>query len=118
MPDKGIVKMVKSPGEIKNIIKNLVASLQARGVRVNRLILYGSYAEGTPNPHSDIDIAVISSSFNEKGLLKRQELLGEAIFPMGEPIEALGYSYKEFKRPPALSFLSEIISKGKVVYRG
>jgi predicted nucleotidyltransferase len=86
--------------------------------KVNRLILYDSYAEGIPKPYSDIDIAVISTSFNNKGLLKRQELLGEAIFPLGEPIEALGYSYKEFKKPPMLSFLSEIITKGKIVYRG
>lgn len=109
--------MVKSPGEIKNIIKNLVASIKAKGIKVNRLILYGSYAEGSAKPYSDIDIAVISPSFNNIGLLKRQELLGEAIFPLGEPIEALGYSYKEFKKPPTLSFLSEIIEKGKIVYK-
>ncbi|MFH1678527.1 MAG: nucleotidyltransferase domain-containing protein, partial [Candidatus Omnitrophota bacterium] len=82
------------------------------------LILYGSYARGVPMTHSDIDIAVISPSFNNKSLLKRQELLGEAIFPLGEPIEALGYSCKEFNNVPAFSFLSEIITKGKVVYRG
>ena len=110
--------MVKSPDQIKNIIENLVDSLEAKGIRVNRLILYGSYANGIPKPYSDIDIAVISSSFNNKSLLKRQELLGEAIFPLGEPIEALGYSYKEFRKPGALSFFSEILSKGKVVYRG
>ncbi len=110
--------MVKSPNQIKNLIKNLVTSLKAQGIRVNRLILFGSYVNGTPKPYRDIDIAVISSSFNNKSLLKRQELLGEAIFPLGEPIEALGYSYREFKKPGMLSFLSEILSKGKVIYKG
>lgn len=109
--------MVKSPNRIKNIIKKLVACLESKGIKVDRLILYGSYAHGIPKPYSDIDIAVISSSFDNKSLLKRQELLGEVIFPLGEPIEALGYSYNEFKKPEALSFLSEILSKGKVVYK-
>ena len=110
--------MVKNKSEIKNIVNTVVAALKAKGVKVNRIILYGSYAEGNPKSYSDIDLAVISPTFNNKGLLKRQELLGEAIFPLGEPIEALGYSCKEFKNPPALSFLSEIIANGKIVYRG
>ena len=63
-----------------------------------------------------MDIAVISESFNRKGLLKRQELLGEAIFSLQEPVEAIGYSYEEFRKRLPLSFLSDIVAKGKVVY--
>ena len=66
---------------------------------------------------SDIDTAIISSSFNNKSLLKRQELLGEAIFGLGEPIEAIGYSYKEFVKRSRLSFLFDIVSKGKTLYQ-
>jgi|YelNatPaOPRAMG01_1025707.scaffolds.fasta_scaffold98550_2 predicted nucleotidyltransferase len=110
--------MVKKPDEIKKIANRLADALKAKGIKVKRIILYGSYAKGNPKPYSDIDLAVISPDFNNKGLLKRQELLGEIIFSLGEPIEALGYSDKEFKNPPELSFLSEIITKGKVVYRG
>ncbi|MFH1664919.1 MAG: nucleotidyltransferase domain-containing protein [Candidatus Omnitrophota bacterium] len=110
--------MVRKPNQIKKIIRDFAASLKLKGIKVNRLILYGSYAAGKPGRDSDIDIAVISSSFNNKNLLKRQELLGEVIFGLGEPIEAIGYSYKEFIRRPRLSFLFDIVSNGKTVYQG
>ena len=109
--------MVKKQSQINRIIRILVENLRRKGIKVNRLILYGSYAKGKAKADSDIDIAVISSSFNNKNLLKRQELLGEAAFGIGEPIEVIGYSYKEFTKRHALSFLFDIVSNGKVVYQ-
>ena len=110
--------MVKSTSQIKQIANNLVIHLEKKGIKVDRLLLYGSYANGNPLSYSDIDIAVISSSFDNKSLIKRQELLAEAIFPLDEPIEAIGYGYQEFKKSTPLSFLSEIIAKGKIIYKG
>lgn len=109
--------MVKKSNKINQIINKLAISLQAYGIKIDELILFGSYAQGTQKPYSDIDIAVVSSSFNNKNLLQRQEILGEAIFSLKEPIEALGYTPKEIKNSNALSFLSEIISSGKIVYK-
>ena len=109
--------MVKNSREVRRIVNSLVSDLGKRGIKVNRLILYGSYAQGKARPGSDIDVAVISETFNRTGLLKRQELLGEAIFGLKEPIEAIGYSYKEFQKRHPLSFLSDIVAKGKVLYK-
>jgi predicted nucleotidyltransferase len=109
--------MVKKQSQIKRVVDDLVESLKRKGIKVNRLILYGSYANGRPSPDSDIDVAVISSSFNNKNLLKRQELLGEAIFGLNEPVEAIGYSYNEFMKRSRLSFLFDIVSSGKTVYQ-
>lgn len=109
--------MVKEKRKIDKIINKLVNNLEASGIKVYRLILYGSFAYGKPKPYSDIDVAVISPNFKGKGILKRQELLGEAIFSLGEPIEALGYTPQECKNPHPLSFISEILSTGKIVYR-
>ena len=109
--------MVKKQSQIDKIIRNLIVNLKRKGIKVNKLILYGSYANGNPKSDSDIDVAVISSNFNNKNLLKRQELLGEAIFGLGEPIEAIGYSYREFINRHKLSFLFDIASSGKTVYQ-
>lgn len=103
--------------KISKLTDSVVKSLTEKGIPVKRLILYGSYAKGNPKPYSDIDIAVISPFFEGKGILKRQELLGEALYGLGEPIEALGYTLKECKNPPLLSFLSEILSTGKLIYK-
>jgi predicted nucleotidyltransferase len=109
--------MVKNSREVSQVIKNLVSFLKENGVKVNRLILFGSYAQGNARSESDLDIAVISETFNNRGLLRRQELLGEAILRLKEPVEAIGYSYKEFQQRRPLSFLSDIVAKGKVVYK-
>jgi len=103
--------------KINRLADSVVKSLAEKGILVKCLILYGSYARGNPKSYSDIDIAVISSFFEGKGILKRQELLGEALYDLGEPIEALGYTPQEYKKPPALSFLSEILSTGKLIYK-
>lgn len=102
---------------INKLKSAIVKSLAEKGIPVKYLILYGSYAKGDPGVYSDIDIAVVSSTFKGKGILKRQELLGEALYALGEPIEALGYSPQEYKRPAPLSFLSEILSTGKLIYK-
>jgi predicted nucleotidyltransferase len=91
--------MVKSADQIKEVIGNVVDALRARRVRIDKLILYGSYAYGQPGPDSDIDLAVVSRSFNRKSLLKRQEILGEAIFELKEPVEMIGYSSIEYEKP-------------------
>lgn len=109
--------MAKQSNQLKPLIDKFISGLEKRGVRVNRLILYGSYARGRANSDSDIDIAVISSSFDRKNILQRQEILGEVIYPLAEPIEAVGYSYREFKNRTPLSFLSDILSTGKTIYQ-
>jgi len=102
--------------KVKKLAKQLVSRLKDLDINVNRIILFGSHASGRARPYSDIDIAVVSSSFEGKGLLRRQELLGEAIYPLQEPIEALGYTLREYRNVKPASFLSEIISNGKVIY--
>jgi predicted nucleotidyltransferase len=109
--------MVKRNGSLKSIIRKFIHALKSRGIRANRIILYGSYARGTAKSYSDIDLAVISSDFKGKGILKRQELLGETIFEAGAPIEAIGYTLEECHNYSPFSFLAEILSTGKVVYK-
>ena len=108
--------MVKINNKIDKILNQLIKTLEENGIKVHQVILYGSFARGNAGRYSDIDVAVISPDFQGKGILRRQELLGEAIFSLGEPIEALGYSPQECKNPDPLSFLSEILKTGKIVY--
>ena len=110
--------MVTQTNNLKKIIKKFLVKLEEKGIQVHRIYLYGSYANGHPSGFSDIDLAVISPSFNKKNVVKRQELLGEIIYSIGEPIEAIGYSLQEFQKAPAFSFLSSIISHGQIVHRG
>lgn len=112
---QGLLKWLKNINRLTDVV---VKTLNEKGIPVKYLILYNSYAKGNPKSYSDIDIVVISPVIEGKGVLRRQELLGEALYGLGEPIEALGYTPKEYKKPPLLSFLSEILSTGKLIYKG
>ncbi|MBM3246432.1 MAG: nucleotidyltransferase domain-containing protein [Candidatus Omnitrophica bacterium] len=109
--------MAKTNSKIKSIIPRLIAQLENNNIRVRQIILFGSYANGKATAYSDIDLAIISPSFRGKGTLERQELLGESIYPLQEPIEALGYTPQEFKHIPPTSFLFEIAAHGIVVFK-
>jgi hypothetical protein len=62
-----------------------------------KIIVFGSYVNGTEHEGSDIDIAVISEDFAQMNLRERLELLGLAAGRIMEPIEALGYTVEEVK---------------------
>lgn len=46
------------------VAQAFVARVEQAGLPVGEAYLYGSYAKGQERPYSDIDIAVVSSSFS------------------------------------------------------
>ena len=54
--------MVKTEDQLKNLLSIYIESLQ-KGIHLEKVILYGSYAQGHPRPESDLDLAVISPDF-------------------------------------------------------
>lgn len=51
--------------EIRTIISRFVHILTANGIRVEKAILYGSYATGRVRSGSDLDIAIVSPDFGK-----------------------------------------------------
>jgi hypothetical protein len=107
---------VHTSEELKDIIARYVATLQ-KHIRVYKVILFGSYACGTPRRESDIDLAVISPDFN-KNPLEELYLLSQARAAASWDIEALPYSLQQYKYCEPGSFLHEIIRTGAVMYDG
>lgn len=101
--------MVKTEREIKEIIGKYKAEVEKLGVVPQKIILFGSYADGTPREDSDIDIIVISDDFRSMNLRERLELLGIAAGRVFEPIEALGYTPEELEDRKKETFLETIL---------
>ena len=101
----------------KNAVLKILAqfkkTLENLGIRVDQLILLGSYAEGTARDDSDIDIVVISSSFSDKSYWERIDILTEAIYRVSAPIEASAFSPEEWKSEKSL--LLDFAKNGSVV---
>jgi len=109
--------MVKKRHEIKKIIAKYINSLQALGIEVSEIILYGSYANTykKSKEYSDIDIAVVSPEFKKLDVFERQELLSQAHHGFGEPIEPIGLTPAQVKEKKG--FVKEIVTTGVVIYK-
>ena len=105
--------MVKKRREIKKIISRYRAGLEALGINVSQIILYGSYAKNRAKEYSDIDIAVVSHDFRKLDVFERQEILSKAHHKFGEPIEPIGLTPEQLKQKRG--FAREIVDNGIVI---
>lgn len=102
--------------ELAHRINHYIAYLQ-KHLSLQRAILFGSYAYGTPRERSDIDLVVLSSAFEGVPYPRRLERLSILAWRAGVgDIEALGYTPEEFEQASDLSLLGEIRERGIVVY--
>ncbi len=108
--------MVKKFDEIEEIVLQYIENLK-RQIRVERVILYGSYAEGSANEYSDIDLAIISPDVTDENFIEYLQMLTRAIPRKIEvDIEPLIFSSDEYENVSPLEFLGEIKKKGKVLF--
>lgn len=83
--------------EISQIAGNYKQALTERGIKVKKLILFGSYAKGVEHDWSDVDFVVVSSSFGKKNPfdeLTNINIIANEISPM---IEAHPATPREFE---------------------
>ncbi len=85
----------------------------ANGIRVDKLILYGSQAAGTAREDSDIDVVVISDDFSDKSYWQRINIISDAICTVFEPIEAVAMTLKEWES--GSSFITDYARNGVVI---
>ena len=79
-----------------NIIHKYIHLLKQEGVKVSRVILFGSYARGTEKPDSDIDLAIISSQFGRDNL-KEMMFLRKLALKIDSHIEPLAFSPQDLR---------------------
>jgi predicted nucleotidyltransferase len=87
--------------------------LASAGIRVDKLILFGSQAHGKAGEHSDLDLLVISEDFREMDIWDRTCLLGRVRTGMTGPMEILGFTVDELKASTVGAFIKEeVLDKG------
>ncbi len=81
-----------------------------------KIILFGSYAYGTPNPHSDVDLLVIMKT--KASLKDRSWAVSRLLLPRPFPVDILVKTPQEVEESLGAGdfFLKEIITRGKVLY--
>jgi len=100
--------------EVLDIIKRFKNAIESKGIKINKLILYGSYAKGSSERHSDIDLVVISEDFKGKNFWERIDILTDAIYEVFEPIEAIAMTPEEWEQGD--STICEFAKDGEMIF--
>ena len=108
--------------DINAVLDNLIFSLKPSDPY--KIILFGSYANGNPNEHSDIDIMVIldnyhvSKTFEER--LNKKIFIRNLVLEINRkiPLDILVYSREEFQivKNYGNFFIDDIEKTGRVIY--
>ena len=96
------------------IISEYRDRLETLGIKVEKVILYGSHASGTARSDSDLDLVVVSDDFRNMDLWERLWILGKARMGIREkPMEILGLTEEEFESDQLDTFIrDEVKAKG------
>ncbi|MBI2459832.1 MAG: nucleotidyltransferase domain-containing protein [Parcubacteria group bacterium] len=103
----------------KKIINHYISTLENK-IRVDSVLLFGSFAWGKPTKHSDVDLAVISKDFAKYDFDKRLSLLNHTRDKVSYQVamDIIGYTPKEFSNIEKYSaIMSKAKQKGKWIYR-
>ncbi len=85
-------------------------------IRPQKIILFGSWARGERDPHSDIDLLIIQESSLPRP--QRYAQVRRLFWGMGLPMDILVYTPEEFARYQSVpgSFTHTVAREGKVLY--
>ncbi|NMB47033.1 MAG: nucleotidyltransferase domain-containing protein [Firmicutes bacterium] len=106
--------MAQDKAVVHSKILEFIGKVQEH-VRVDKVILYGSWAKGNPTDLSDIDLAVFSPDFG-KHILKESQLLSRIAWEVDESIEAIPYAAEDLYNLEPTKFVYEIIRTGETVF--
>lgn len=83
--------------KLRKKISIFVKELRHQGIRVSKVILYGSRATGRAHAYSDIDIAIVSPDFGKDRYRDGVRLfeIAAKIDPLIEPVPISIESYKK-----------------------
>ncbi len=97
--------------EITGIILRFVDVLNSKGIRVEKAVLYGSYASGNVHTGSDLDLAIISPDFG-KNRFEEGKMLLQIAWRIDPRLEPIPISSESYKKDTWLPLIYEIREKG------
>ena len=86
------------------------------GYQPQQIILFGSFAYGTPNEDSDLDLFVLKDT--DKNIKERNREVGKLLIGTKIPVDYFVYTYQEFNENKNKLYTIEyqVANQGKTVY--
>jgi predicted nucleotidyltransferase len=112
--------MAQKKQNLRSSINSILLELfKQKGIRVSKIVLFGSLVRGVIKKDSDIDLIVISKDFRDKSIFERVELttgIGrELVKRTKKPFDIMYYSDLEWNKGHSL-IINAAKKEGKVIY--
>jgi hypothetical protein len=111
MSEKNVTKKT-----ISNLLKKL---FREKGISLERIVIFGSFAKGLQKEDSDIDIIVVSPDFRGKSIFERvKQTTGidrELVRRTKKPFDIMYYSDEEWEAGNSL-IINAAKEEGLVIY--
>ena len=105
-------------GKVTDAIRFFGKCLKEKGVKVSKIILFGSQVKGATTKESDVDILIISEDFCGKDIFESARLTKDAeIMTLKKfmmPLDIVTLTSEEFEH--GTSLVVEYAKRGKVMY--
>lgn len=105
--------------DVIKIGRTLIELLKGRGISLNKIVIFGSYAKGTAEKESDIDIIVVSEDFRGKDVFEKVELTSgvhrELVKRIKKPFDIMYYSDTEWNKGYSL-IINAAKREGQIIY--
>jgi len=107
--------MVLTTDQVRTEVLRFIEAVRGH-MRVERAVLFGSYAYGEPHEGSDIDLVIVSPDFAKMNRLERLEFLERIAWDSNSHhIEPVGFTQEELQNASRTSVLSEIRERGVTI---
>ncbi|MBN2245841.1 MAG: nucleotidyltransferase domain-containing protein [Candidatus Aminicenantes bacterium] len=106
--------MAAQAGSTLAIIKKYIQELEKHHFRISEAIIFGSHARRVAKPHSDIDVALISSAFSGDRFEDRRKIV-PLRRKIDNRIEPIPFTPEDFKNGGMLA--EEIKKTGITVFK-
>lgn len=106
--------MVKIPDDIRKIIEDYLKELSSE-IKIDKVILFGSYAKGNHGIDSDIDLAIFSDSFKDMDRIESiKYLLKKARKFRGVDLQPISFTNEDHKE--RLGIVDDVLKTGIELY--
>ena len=99
---------------VKKVTKQMIEGILKfkKDIKVERIIVFGSYARGRANKDSDIDLVLIGKKFRGKDIMSRYRGLWLK-WTLDMPVDFIAYTPEEFEKlSKEVSIASEALREG------
>lgn len=101
--------MADIPNNIRSIIARYLTALKEHGFHIQNAVLFGSYARGSANAWSDIDLALVSDQFDGVRFTDKNKIRRITI-SISSDLEVHPFNPKDFT--PGNPLVREILDTG------